>query len=320
VLVGPAADCLSMWWGKPFTPRNGFRVIGFIDTDPIAAANALGHADDLEELVRRHQIDTIIMCGHSSETTFAKVVKAALPAECRVLSVARTFQHAGMQPVVTWRHDTPFIEWRALTVRGQQLMLKRTLDVVLSVLLMIVLAPLLLAVAVAVRVNSPGPIVFGQRRLGRHGRMFRCLKFRSMYVDAEQRLRADRRLYGQYVRNNFKLPEETDSRVTPVGRFLRRTSLDELPQLWNVLRGEMSLVGPRPIVPEELAHYNESSPLLLSLRPGLTGSWQVNGRSSVPYPERAWMELEYVQNWTIGTDVELLIRTVPAVLGQRGAH
>jgi lipopolysaccharide/colanic/teichoic acid biosynthesis glycosyltransferase len=141
-----------------------------------------------------------------------------------------------------------------------------------------------------------------------------------MYVDAEERLRANEELYALYVAGDYKLPEDLDNRITRVGRFLRRTSLDELPQLFNVLRGDMSLVGPRPIVPDELRHYPQEGPLLLSLRPGLTGAWQVNGRSTVSYPIRADLELDYVESWSIAKDFKILLQTLPAVIAQKGAH
>jgi lipopolysaccharide/colanic/teichoic acid biosynthesis glycosyltransferase len=127
-------------------------------------------------------------------------------------------------------------------------------------------------------------------------------------------------LFRRYVEHDYKLPSSIDTRITKFGRLLRRTSLDELPQLWNVLRGEMSLVGPRPIVPDEIQHYREHGPLLLSLKPGITGAWQVGGRSAVAYPQRAAVELEYVEGWSLWRDVDILLRTLPAVLASRGAH
>jgi exopolysaccharide production protein ExoY len=141
-----------------------------------------------------------------------------------------------------------------------------------------------------------------------------------MFTDAEQRLQSDPELHAEYVRNGFKLPDGQDPRITPLGRILRRTSLDELPQLWNVLRGEMSLVGPRPIVPAEIRHYDEDGQMLLLLQPGITGLWQVSGRSNLAYPERTDLELEYVERWTLGRDLRILAATVPAVLQRRGAH
>jgi len=141
-----------------------------------------------------------------------------------------------------------------------------------------------------------------------------------MDADAEARLLADPVLFQQYVEHDYKLPVSIDSRITRIGRFLRRTSLDELPQLWNVLRGDMSLVGPRPIVPDEIHHYNGEGPLLLSVKPGMTGAWQVMARSAVSYPERATVELEYVEGWSLWRDLAILVRTIPAVLGGRGAY
>ena len=141
-----------------------------------------------------------------------------------------------------------------------------------------------------------------------------------MRADAEARLRADPPLYQEYVRNNYKLPEGTDPRLTWVGRWLRRLSLDEIPQLINVLTSEMSLVGPRPIVPDELDEYRSSAAVFLSLKPGMTGAWAVNGRSHVSYPDRADMELEYVRNWSLGRDLRILLMTAPAVVRRRGAH
>jgi UDP-galactose-lipid carrier transferase len=141
-----------------------------------------------------------------------------------------------------------------------------------------------------------------------------------MDVDAEERLLSDPVLFRQYVEHDYKLPTSIDTRITRIGHFLRRTSLDELPQLWNVIKGDMSLVGPRPIVPDEIHHYNGEGPLLLSLKPGMTGAWQVMGRSAVPYPERVTVELEYVEGWSLGRDLAILVRTIPAVLGGRGAY
>jgi exopolysaccharide production protein ExoY len=162
--------------------------------------------------------------------------------------------------------------------------------------------------------ESPGSPVFRHLRVGRGGRRFSCLKLRTMRADAEEVLRSDADLLEEYRRNHFKLPDGSDPRVTRMGQFLRRTSLDEIPQLWNVIRGEMSLVGPRPVVAEELQRFGEHARLVLSVPPGLTGSWAVNGRHHVGYPERARLEIEYVRNWSLGGDARILLRTVAAVL------
>ncbi len=197
---------------------------------------------------------------------------------------------------------------------------KRVLDVASAGLGLLALSPLLGAAALWVKLDSSGPALFSQVRVGRGGRWFRCLKFRTMRADAEEMLRADPRLYQRYVSNDYKLPVDEDPRITKAGRFLRRTSLDELPQLVNVLRGEMSLVGPRPIVPAELEQYGSQAALLLSMRPGMTGEWAANGRGWVGYPARAQMELEYVVNWSLRRDVTLLLRTVLNVFHLRSAR
>ena len=201
-----------------------------------------------------------------------------------------------------------------------QLTLKRALDVVGALIGLMLAVPVLVVLAIAVQLDSPGPALFTQKRIGRRGRTFRCYKLRTMCTDAEARLHADRALRESYVANGYKLPVDCDPRVTRFGRLLRATSLDELPQLWNVLRGDMSLVGPRPVVGAELSHYGAARDLLLSVRPGITGAWAVQGRSSVNYPERADIELAYARSWTVAEDLRILWRTVGVVLEREGAH
>jgi exopolysaccharide production protein ExoY len=204
-------------------------------------------------------------------------------------------------------------------LEGAWAQIKRVVDFVGAAVLLVVLAPVIILLAIAVKIESPGPVFFAHRRLGRGGTTFLCLKFRSMHVDAEDRLHRDETLRHHYVSNHFKVPAALDPRITRFGRFLRRSSLDELPQLWNVLRGEMSLVGPRPIVPLEATHYGDDLDVLLAVRPGVTGAWAVDGRSAVGYPDRVNIELEYVRRWSFSSDLEILLRTPSAVLSQRGA-
>ena len=198
---------------------------------------------------------------------------------------------------------------------------KRSVDFVLSSILLVVLSPLIGAVALAVKWTSPGSALFRQKRLGLNGEPFTLYKFRTMRADAEQVLKNSPALYEKYVQNNFKLPKGEDPRLTPLGRFLRVTSLDELPQLYNVLIGEMSLVGPRPIVPHEAEQYGDSGMLFMSAKPGMTGHWQVSGRSEIAeYRKRVELDLEYIRDQSLGKDIEILLRTVPAVLRRRGAN
>ena len=316
VLVGTSEDRQDVSDGENEAIVNGFSIAGTIDIDEVQGLSVEG--------IRRQLVsaraDTLLLCGQLDDDTFATVVRAAMMAECSVLATARRLALPGIRPKVLWRRGRPFIEMRAVALRWQQLLVKRVLDMVLASALIVLLTPLMMAVAIALIVGSPGPVIYGQRRLGRYGRSFKCFKFRSMFTDAEQRLASDPELHAEYVRNGFKLPDGQDPRITPLGRVLRRTSLDELPQLWNVLRGEMSLVGPRPIVPAEIRHYREDSQMLLLLQPGITGLWQVSGRSNLAYPERTDLELEYVEEWSLSRDLRILAATIPAVLQRRGAH
>jgi lipopolysaccharide/colanic/teichoic acid biosynthesis glycosyltransferase len=198
---------------------------------------------------------------------------------------------------------------------------KRFLDIAGSAVLLLILSPALLLSALLVKFSSRGPILFSQERLGKDGRRFKMFKFRTMYRDAEERLHSDPELFRKYLQNNHKLPGKDDPRVAPLGEFLRTTSLDELPQLFNVLRGDMSLVGPRPITPPQLDQYGEYSPLFLSAKPGITGYWQVNGRSDITdFSCRTALDIGYIRDQSLKTDVEVLLKTIPAVLRRTGAH
>jgi lipopolysaccharide/colanic/teichoic acid biosynthesis glycosyltransferase len=193
---------------------------------------------------------------------------------------------------------------------------KREIDIMASLLLLILAAPVMLAIAVLVKLTSPGTVVFRQKRLGKGGRVFWCYKFRTMVADAEARLKRNPELRAQFE-VNFKLKQ--DPRVTRLGAFLRKTSLDELPQLFNVLIGDMSLIGPRPIVQHELTKYGRDADKFLSVKPGLGGLWQVYGRSDTSYDSRVSMDLEYIDNRSTVLDLKLIVQTAAVVLSRRGA-
>ena len=224
------------------------------------------------------------------------------------------------------QHLTEFAGIPLLTVGGYGLSLpqrvaKRVFDVAGSLILLVLLAPLFVLIALLVKLSSPGPVLFSQVRLGEGERKFRIYKFRTMRQDAEKILSSDPALYKRYLDNNYKLPKGEDFRITAIGGLLRSTSLDELPQLFNVLRGEMSLVGPRPIVPSELEMYGDCRGLFMSVRPGLTGNWQINGRSRIEdYSRRATLDLEYIRDQSLRNDVDILLKTIPAVVLRKGAH
>jgi exopolysaccharide biosynthesis polyprenyl glycosylphosphotransferase len=211
----------------------------------------------------------------------------------------------------------PLLDVQEPEFTGVRRAVKTALDYGLATFALIVLAPVLAAAAVAVKVTSPGPVLFRQERVGRHGKHFVMHKFRSMYVDAEQRL-AQLEHLNEGGGPLFKLRD--DPRVTPVGRFIRRYSLDELPQLFDVLLGRMSMVGPRPPLPSEVAQYEDDVRRRLLVKPGLTGLWQVSGRSDLSWEESVRLDLSYVENWFLGLDLSIIARTVSAVLARHGAY
>jgi len=194
---------------------------------------------------------------------------------------------------------------------------KRPFDITVALLAILLAAPILVVTAIAVRLSSPGPILFRQMRVGQDGRLFEFLKFRSMYTDAEAR-KADLAAANERGDKCFKMRE--DPRVTPVGRFIRRYSIDEFPQFFNVLRGEMSLVGPRPALPDEVAEFTEYEKGRMQALPGITGVWQVSGRAEVCFAQMIEMDLDYARNCSLRRDLGILMRTFGAVLSGRGAY
>ena len=204
----------------------------------------------------------------------------------------------------------------------RHLPLKRTFDLLFSLFALLITFPLFMTIALLIRFQSPGPIIYAHKRIGRGGKTFKCFKFRSMYVDADVRLEAllkeDQALKEEWEKSR-KL--KNDPRITSIGRFLRKTSLDELPQFLNVLKGDLSVVGPRPVVKEEIQQYfKEKAPKILSVRPGITGLWQVSGRSNTSYAERIALDEHYIENHTIAYDLYLVLKTIPALVTRKGAY
>lgn len=198
---------------------------------------------------------------------------------------------------------------------------KRCIDILLAILGLVVTSPLFILIALLYLFGeSKGQVFFKQLRYGKNGKKFNIYKFRSMVVNADEKLKSNKLLYEKYLLNNYKLEQEEDPRITKIGRFLRKTSLDELPQLINVLKGEMSIVGPRPIVDEELIEYKHLKDDFLSVKPGITGYWQISGRSEVGYPERVDLELYYVYHQSLLLDIKIILKTVVVVFLKKGAY
>ena len=211
----------------------------------------------------------------------------------------------------------PMLSFTSAPTDEVALLMKRAFDVASSTVALLLLSPALVATSIAVKLDSPGPVFFRQTRVGKNGRPFQMLKFRSMHIDAESRLESLRAL-NEVSGPVFKM--RNDPRVTRVGRFIRRTSLDELPQFLNVLSGEMSIVGPRPPVPAEVRQYQRWQRRRLSVKPGITCTWQVSGRSDISFDQWMKLDLEYIDTWSLWQDIQICLRTVPAVLLSRGAH
>lgn len=208
-----------------------------------------------------------------------------------------------------------------IRVSNVYLITKRCFDIIGALIGLIITSPIFLIISsMYLFGENKGPIFFKQLRYGKNGKLFYMYKFRSMVVNADEKLKNNKELYEKYLKNNYKLDPDEDPRVTKLGRFLRKTSLDELPQLINVLKGDMSLVGPRPIVEEELREYKYNKDVFLSVKPGITGYWQVSGRSQIGYPERINFELYYIYNQSLYLDIKILIKTIIVVLLKKGAY
>jgi exopolysaccharide production protein ExoY len=311
VVVGAPGD-VPRALEHPAVGRGAFVVAAVLAVD-VESSEGLQGLDQLAELLEAHEAEAVLLAGPIGSSTMRRVADLALLNHCELLAVMPTEVLAGHDPVIVWSGDSPLVQLAGLPRTRFDTKLKRAADVAGACVGLAVSAPVVALLALLIRLESKGSPIFRHVRVGLNGRRFNCLKLRTMRADAEDHLRNDPQLYDDYRRNHFKLPDRRDPRVTLLGRFLRRTSLDELPQLWNVLVGDMSLVGPRPVIEEELGMYGNSSELLLSVRPGLTGAWAVSGRHNVGYPERCSIELEYVRHWNLRRDADIVFRTLRVI-------
>jgi exopolysaccharide biosynthesis polyprenyl glycosylphosphotransferase len=319
LFVGGAAECAQVGAMPAFQGRGDFRPVGFVDVQVPPAPQALGHFVELARVIHASGAEAVIVCGQLSDSQLADVTNASLAAGCQLLTLPRGGDLPGVAPGIVWRRGQPLMELTAPTLKGWQLVVKRAIDIVGSAMGLVVLSPILALIALWIKLDSHGPVFFRQERVGREGRPFNILKFRTMTHDAEEHREEllERSIYSD--RRLFKVPH--DPRITRVGGWLRRTSLDELPQLMNVLTGEMSLVGPRPPLPCEVELYETHHYARFDVTPGMTGPWQVSGRNEiVDFEEVVRMETAYIQHWDIWSDVKILLATIPAVLRMRGAH
>jgi exopolysaccharide biosynthesis polyprenyl glycosylphosphotransferase len=300
----------------------GFAVVGACLAEPSARFREsdelpmLGTLDEIPLIVRRHGADTVAVASAVPAETVRRLAWDLEGSGVDLVVAPSVVDVAGPRISVRPVAGMPLLHVDEPAFTGGKRVAKTALDRLLAAVGLVALAPVLLPVALAIRLGSPGPVLFRQLRIGRDGHEFRVVKLRTMYVDAEARL-AELRGRNETDGLLFKIAE--DPRVTPVGRFLRRSSIDELPQLLNVLRGDMSLVGPRPL-PVRDGDFTGDVRRRLLVRPGITGLWQVNGRSQLSWEDSVRLDLYYVENWSIALDLAILLRTAGAVVRGTGAY
>jgi exopolysaccharide biosynthesis polyprenyl glycosylphosphotransferase len=303
----------------------GYHPIGFLDEDPARATSdlgrvrALGTIRNLEAVTRAYAVNLVVIAQRwSDHDRLMDLVQAARRGGADVRVVPDVFQLNMKQVQVENLDGIPLLGVNGATpFHGTNRVVKRAMDIGLILLASPVLLPIFGLVALAIRVEGPGPIFYRQRRVGENGREFGMFKFRSMIPDADlylQSLVVKHKLDPRHP----KIPD--DPRITRVGRFIRRTSIDELPNLINVLRGQMSLVGPRPPTPDEVDLYEDWHKQRLKIMPGMTGLWQISGRSDVPFEEMCLLDVYYIENWSVRLDLQILMMTLPRVLLRRGAY
>ncbi len=313
LVVGPAEAARRTARYGTVNRDLGLSVVGFIDLNDQPAPDAIGGLGQFAEAIHRNRIETIIINGELEPDRFRAVLEIGRSAGCRILSVPRSTSAGMVVPEVVSYGGVPLIQLTNPGLTGQQLALKRVVDVLVAVLGLLLFFPVFLMIGALIKLESPGPVLFRQMRVGFNGREFRIFKFRSMVINAEAQKADLFDLSAYRDRRLFKVKD--DPRVTRLGRFLRKSSLDELPQLINVLRGEMSLVGPRPPLPQEVALYEEHHYARFAMKPGITGPWQVGGRNRITeFDEVLLVEQGYMREWNIFKDVAILFRTIPAVL------
>lgn len=324
VIVGYNQESAEMAQQLNDVRYSGLNLLGFV----ISSENkieldkkikVLGDFNQLGDVIEQHHIDEVILTSSAlSREDLLDVFEKFGTSDKVKLRIS-----SGLYEIITTGLSVrefawvPLVEVNKVRLTGSEQFLKTTLDYGLSIPILLLISPLLLLISIAIKIDSRGPVIHRRRVLGVNGKEFDAFKFRTMVVDGDAVL-------DRYPEKKAELVQyhkiKDDPRITRVGRFLRKTSLDELPQLFNVLRNEMSLVGPRMITAPELVEYKKWGINLLTVKPGITGKWQVSGRSDISYQERVRYDMYYIRNWNIWMDIQLIIQTIPAVLSKRGAY
>lgn len=323
LIVGAGTVGRAIMQNLAALPELGYQVVGFVDDDPqkqedLGRFKALGPTDGIVGVVREQAIDEVIITlPWISHRKIMAIMDACQRQRVRFRIVPDLFELSLSRVDIDEVNGIPLIGLREVSISRTSWLIKRAVDTAVAAIMLVFSAPLMLMAAIAIKLESPGPAVFTQVRVGQGGRPFTVYKFRSMRLGEEEELPA---LAAQSEAGKILFKMRQDPRHTSVGRFLRRSSIDELPQLYNVLRGEMSLVGPRPAIPSEVDQYEDWHRKRLEVPPGMTGLWQVMGRSEIPFEEMVMLDIYYIENWSLGLDFRILLRTIPTVLSGRGAY
>jgi exopolysaccharide biosynthesis polyprenyl glycosylphosphotransferase len=313
------AEQLMIW------KTSGLLILGFVDeqgkTDEPIYHNlrSLGKIEDLPQIVKQYDVGEVVITTSalSREQMVSLFKKYGVSNDVTLRLSSGLFEIITTGIQVTELASVPLVRVNKVRLKGIDSFLKFLVDYLITVPGLILISPLMLLIAAIIKLDSSGPVIYRRRVMGVNGSQFDAYKFRTMQINADEILAANPQLSAEFE-ENYKLVE--DPRITRVGEFLRRTSLDELPQLFNVLKREMSLVGPRMITLAEMRKYNQWDLNLLTVHPGITGLWQVSGRSEISYDERVKLDMHYIRNWSIWLDLQLLLATIPAVLRRRGAY
>jgi exopolysaccharide biosynthesis polyprenyl glycosylphosphotransferase len=326
LIIGIGEDARRIEDSLKKCKTENFKIAGYIekeqrikeDKNYAESFNIVGYLEDLRDVVLKNNVQKVIISsrGYRYDEILA-MLEELKGLDVLVLMFPGFFEFSVKRMNIREAGGIPLFQISNVGFFGIELFYKNVIDYGLGSIFFLLFIPVYLVVGLLIKIDSRGPIFYRQKRYTKNYKEFYIYKFRTMYLDADKRLE-ELREYSKVDGPIFKM--EDDPRITRVGKFLRRLSIDELPQVINVLRGEMSLIGPRPPLPEEVAKYDEWQKKRLNVKQGITGLWQVSGRSDTNFEEMTRLDLYYIQNWSIGMDIKILLKTIPAVLSGRGAY
>lgn len=322
VIVGAGPEGLGVFQHLKSKDWLGVKCVGFVDpaltVSPVPEAPLLGNVEDLAAVVKSHGVEEVVIALPPSDHEIMEgIVNSSVRQDVKLRIIPDSFAYAYSHVDIQEYDGLAMIDVKQPNLAAMHSGLKRMIDIGLALLLLVFSSILMLMITAIIWLTSKGPAIYRQTRLGKDGNSFEMMKFRSMVVGAHKQ-RARLKKKNEASGPIFKIKE--DPRTTRFGRIIRRSSLDELPQLLNVLRGDMSLVGPRPPLPEEVGRYRVHHLKRLAVRPGLTGLWQVSGRDRRDFEEMSKLDLYYIENWSIRLDLKIMLKTIPTVLSRRGAY